>query len=114
MGTRARRTPFFDYERDFFGRVASTKKTRIAYADMTFDEHQLKSIAEKTGGRYFPVDDRDSLEKALDEIDKLEKTELEADSWDRWNEHFASFLLLGALLVFAAVSLSMASARRMA
>ena len=47
-------------------------------------------------------------------IDKLEKTALEADVWDRWDEHFRPFLLVGALLVFAAVSLSMASARRMA
>ncbi|MBO7483176.1 MAG: VWA domain-containing protein [Kiritimatiellae bacterium] len=106
VGTKARRTPIFG--RDFFGR------TVIQYADMTFDERQLKSIAEKTGGRYFPVNDRDSLEEALEEIDKLEKTELEADAWDRWDEHFAAFLLAGAFLVFAAVSISMSAARRIA
>ncbi|MBQ6136970.1 MAG: hypothetical protein IJI73_06340 [Kiritimatiellae bacterium] len=79
-----------------------------------FDERQLKGIAAKTGGTYYSVTDRDSLEKALEEIDKLEKTELEVDTWDRWDEHFSLFLLLGAVLVFIAVSLSMASARRMA
>ena len=71
-------------------------------------------IAEKTGGRYFGVSDRDSLESALEEIDQLEKTELEADAWNRWDEHFALPLLAGALLVFVAVSLSMAAARRLA
>ena len=106
VGTRASRTPIFG--RDFFGR------TTIQYANMTFDEKQLKSIAKKTGGTYFPVNDRDSLEKALEEIDQLETTELDADVYNRWNEHFTSFLLFGAVLVLLAVSLSMAASRRVA
>ncbi len=106
VGTRAKRTPIIG--RDFFGREV------VTYADMTFDEKQLKSIAEKTGGIYFGVGDQGGLEKALEEIDTLEKTELEADAWDRWDEHFPFFLVAGALLVFAAVSLSMAAARRLA
>lgn len=106
VGTKARRTPIIG--RDFFGRET------VQYADMTFDEKQLKSIAKKTGGTYFPVNDRKSLQAALDEIDKLETTELEAMAYDRWKEHFVAFLLAGALLVFAAVSLSMAATRRMA
>ncbi len=104
VGTRARRTPIIG--RDFFGRET------VQYADMTFDEKQLKSIAKKTGGTYFPVNDRDSLANALDEIDKLETTRLDADVFNRWDEHFVSFLVAGAALVLAAVSLSMASARR--
>ena len=106
VGTRSRRTPIFG--RDFFGRTA------IQYADMTFDEKQLKSIASATGGMYFPVNDRDSLENALAEIDQLETTALDADMYDRWAEHFVSFLVPGALLVLVAVSLSMAASRRMA
>jgi Ca-activated chloride channel family protein len=106
VGTRSRRTPIFG--RDFFGRET------IQYADMTFDERQLKSIAKTTGGTYFPVNDRDSLENALDEIDALETTALDADVYNRWREHFAPFLLAGAALVFLAVSLSMSAARRVA
>ena len=106
VGTRSRRTPIFG--RDFFGREA------IQYADMTFDEKQLKSIANTTGGTYFSVNDRDSLAKALDEIDELETTKLDADVYNRWNEHFAPFLLVGAALVFLAVSFSMSAARRVA
>ena len=104
VGTKSRRTPIIG--RDFFGRET------VQYADMTFDEKQLKSIAKKTGGTYFPVNDRDSLANALDEIDKLETTRLDADVFNRWDEHFVSFLVAGAALVLAAVSLSMASARR--
>ena len=37
-----------------------------------------------------------------------------ADVYNRWNEHFTSFLLLGAVLVLLAVSLSMSAARRVA
>ena len=106
VGTHARRTPIF--ARDFFGRQT------VQYADMTFDEKQLKSIAEKTLGMYFSVDDQASLAKALEEIDELETTTLEADVWDRWDEHFAPFLLGGTLLVLLAVSLSMSAARRVA
>ncbi len=105
VGTRSRRTPIFG--RDFFGRSV------IQYADMTFDEQQLKSIAKRTGGAYFPVNDRDSLAKALDEIDQLETTRIEADAYDRWEEHFVPLLLVGALVVFLAVSLSMAATRRL-
>ena len=106
VGTRARRTPIFG--RDFFGRE------RVQYADMTFDEKQLRSIAKRTGGTYFPVNDRDSLEKALEEIDQLETTQLDADVYNRWKEHFTSYLLFGALLVLLAVSLSMFASRRVA
>lgn len=106
VGTRSRRTPIFG--KDIFGR------TSINMVDMTFDEKQLKNIAKKTGGMYFPVNDRDSLERALAEIDKLETTKIEADVYDRWLEHFPILLTIGSLLVIVAVSVSMASARRMA
>ena len=104
VGTRARRTPVIG--RDFFGREA------VQYMNMAFDEKQLKSIAEKTGGTYFSVNDRDSLEKALKEISELETTKLEADVYDRWEEHFTFFLLSGVLLVLVAISLSMSATRR--
>ena len=106
VGTKARRTPFFN--QDMFGR------TFVDYANMQFDEKQLRSIAKKTGGMYFPVNDRDSLEKALEEIDQLETTQLDADVYNRWNEHFTSFLLLGAIFVLLSVSLSMSASRRVA
>ena len=106
VGTASRRTPIMG--RDLFGR------TVVQYANMTFDEGQLKAIAKTTGGMYFAVNDKAALEKALDEISALETTKLDADVYDRWEEHFAFFLVVGALLVLAAISLSMASVRRMA
>lgn len=106
IGTKKRVIPRFT--RDGFGRA------QVVADRMTFDERQLKGIAAATGATYYPVDDRDSLEKALEEIDQLETTRLEADAYDRWDEHFAAFLFPGAALVFLAVTLSMAAQRRMA
>lgn len=106
VGTRARRTPVIG--RDFFGREV------VQYINMAFDEKQLKSIAEKTGGAYFSVNDRDSLEKALEDISSLETTKLEADVYDRWEEHFTYFLFVGVFLVLFAASLSMFATRRLA
>ena len=105
VGTKASRTPF--KARDMFGR------TTIAYADMSFDESQLKSIAQKTHARYFAVRDADGLKAALEEIDSLEKTTLDRTVYQRWNEFFAPFLVGGVLLVLLAVSLQMAASRRL-
>ena len=79
-----------------------------------FDEGQLRSIAKQTGGTYFAVNDGDSLKEALEEIDQLETTKLEADAYNRWREFFNWFLLPGALLVLVAVGLSVCATRRMA
>ena len=85
----------------------------IAYANMSFDESQLKSIAKKTGGRYFGVRDAKELKAALEEIDSLEKTTLDRTVFQRYREYFPPFLLWGAVLVLAAVSLQMAASRRL-
>ena len=105
VGTNSSRTPF--YQRDAFGRQV------IAYANMSFDESQLKSIASKTGGRYFAVRDSEGLKSALEEIDSLEKTPLDQTVYQRWHEFFAPFLMCGALLLVFAVSLQMSASRRL-
>lgn len=105
VGTKARRTPV--RVRDMFGR------TTIAYANMSFDESQLKSIAQKTQGRYFAVNDADGLKAALEEIDALEKTTLDRTVYQRWHEYFVPFLLAGTALLLLAVTVQMAASRRL-
>ncbi|MGN0853500.1 MAG: VWA domain-containing protein [Kiritimatiellia bacterium] len=105
VGTNSRRTPF--RARGMFGR------TQISYAAIPFDESQLKSIAEKTHARYFSVRDAEGLKAALEEIDSLEKTPLDRTVYQRWDEHFAPFLLGGMVLVLLGVSLQMAASRRL-
>ena len=105
VGTRGGHTPY--RSRDMFGRET------IAYANMSFDESQLKSIAKATSGRYFAVNDAQGLSDALAEIDSLEKTTLDRTVFQRYHEFFPPFLLAGAALVFLAVSLQMAASRRL-
>lgn len=106
VGTQTSRTPFI--ARDIFGRAT------VQYANMSFDESQLKSIAQKTGGRYFGVRDAKGLKLALEEIDQLEKTTLDRTVFQRYREYFPPFLLAGALLAVLAVSIQMAASRRLA
>lgn len=105
VGTHSAHTPF--RSKDMFGRVT------VQYANMSFDESQLKSIAKKTGARYFGVRDAKGLKEALEEIDSLEKTTLDRTVYQRYREYFPPFLFAGALLVLAAVSLQMSASRRL-
>jgi Ca-activated chloride channel family protein len=105
VGTHGSHTPF--RSRDMFGRQS------IAYANMSFDESQLKSIAKKTGARYFGVRDKKGLQAALEEIDSLEKTTLDRTVFQRYREYFPPFLLWGVVLVLVAVSLQMMASRRL-
>lgn len=99
------RTPF--KTRDMFGRE------RISYANATYDETQLKNIAAKTNGRYFSVRDNEGLKSALEEINSLETTKIDREVYERYDEHFVPFLLLGALLAACSLTLNMHLTRRM-
>ena len=105
VGTHSARTPF--RAKDLFGR------TSIQYANMSFDESQLKSIAKQTGARYFGVRDKKGLQAALEEIDSLEKTTLDRTVLQRYHEYFPSLLPGSVVLVLVAVSLFMMASRRL-
>jgi Ca-activated chloride channel family protein len=92
---------------DDFGRDA------IGYMEVAFDEPQLKAIASKTNGRYFNVRDNAGLKSALEEISKLETTKIERQVYERYNEHFVDYLLLGAALIALALTLNMGLTRRL-
>lgn len=57
------------------------------------DEELLTEISELTGGRYFRATDEISLERIYDEIDRLEKTEIEVSVFKRYSEEYRRFLL---------------------
>ncbi len=104
VGTKSRLSPYLMV--DMYGR------SFVRRHPSGFDEAQLRGIAEKTQGMYFPVNDEGSLEKALEEIDKLETTPIEASEWNRWIEYFPVLLSSGAVLLILSISLSMISVRR--
>lgn len=63
------------------------------------DEALLKDIAQLTQGQYFRATDNKKLEEIYDEIDTLEKTEIEEFTYYRYEEKYRPFVLLAALLL---------------
>jgi len=61
------------------------------------DEDTLKAIASKTGGKYYRADSTDTLRRIYDEIDQLEKTEVEVKKYVRVQELFHWLVLPGSL-----------------
>ncbi|MBI1852978.1 MAG: VWA domain-containing protein [Planctomycetes bacterium] len=87
---------------------------RKAYAQMQvdIDDESLTKIAEATGGKYYRATDTASLEKIYDEIDRLEKTELDVTKYYEFRERFPWFVMPGALLLGASLLLSETRFRR--
>ena len=67
------------------------------------DETLLRRIASQTGGLYFRATDEESLEGIYRQIDKLEKSEVEVVTRERFEEMFVYFIL--AALGFLALEL---------
>ncbi len=73
---------------------------RYGMRQVEIDEDLLKDIAKATGGQYFRATDNEKLEAIYDEINKLEKTEIEEFKYTRYEEKFRPWVLLaGALLL---------------
>ncbi len=84
---------------DRFGRY------RYDYVDVNIDEKLMQDIADLTGGKYFRATDNQTLFKIYDEIDVLEKTEIEVTTVKRYTERFyplawlSFFLIVGEILL---------------
>jgi Ca-activated chloride channel family protein len=61
------------------------------------NDRLLKSISEKTGGRFYRADSEEKLKEIWAEISSLEKTEINARQYMDWNEKY--FLLVLSSLV---------------
>ncbi len=73
---------------------------RYGMRQVEIDEDLLKNIAKTTRGKYFRATNNEKLEAIYDEINKLEKTEIEEFKYYRYEEKFRPWVLLaGALLV---------------
>ncbi len=69
------------------------------------DEQLMKSIANKTGGKYFRATSKSSLKGIYEEINKLETTEIEELKFYDYDEKFRPFALLAIGLLLVEVSL---------
>ncbi|WP_424501064.1 vWA domain-containing protein [Robiginitalea sp.] len=73
---------------------------RYGMRQVEIDETLLEEIAAATGGKFFRATDNEKLEAIYEEINKLEKTEIEEFKYYRYEEKFRAWVLLaGALLL---------------
>jgi len=72
---------------------------RYGMRQVEIDEKLLKDIAGLTGGQYFRATDNEKLEAIYDEINKLEKTEIEEFKYYRYEEKFRSWVFLAGVLL---------------
>ena len=63
------------------------------------DELLLKEIANKTGGLYFRATDARRLQEIYDEINKLEKTEIEEMKFYNYNEKYRIFAIISLTIL---------------
>jgi len=72
---------------------------RYGMRQVEIDEELLNNIAEITGGKYFRATDNETLEEIYDEINKLEKTEVEEFKYYRYEEKFRPWVLIAGILL---------------
>jgi|TARA_B100000315_G_scaffold13305_1_gene12540 Ca-activated chloride channel family protein len=70
----------------FFGK-------RYVQVDVDMDEETLRDVAEKTGGQYFRATNEEQLTKIYEEIDQLERSEIEVTEYTEYSELYAWFLI---------------------
>ena len=73
---------------------------RFGLTKVEIDEDLLKSIAKKTGGLYFRATDNKRLKDIYEEINKLEKTEVEEFKYTNAVEKYRIFVLMSFVLIF--------------
>ncbi len=72
---------------------------RYGMREVEIDEKLLEDIAKSTGGRYFRATDNEKLEAIYDEINKLEKTDIEEFKYYKYEEKFRPWILLAGVLL---------------
>ena len=69
---------------------------------VTIDEPMLREVAEETGGKYFRATSNQRLQAVYDEINQLEKSQIQVKKHYEYREYFAHllWLALGLFLVY--------------
>jgi len=106
IGAGSRGTTRIPVDSPVLGRRYVTMKVDV-------DEPTLTEVAEVTGGRYFRATDRKSLKSIYDEIDKLETTEIDVQSFTRYGELFHVPLVAALALLLLEIALSQTALRRL-
>ncbi|NJN84457.1 MAG: VWA domain-containing protein, partial [Caldilineaceae bacterium] len=80
---------------DAFGRE------RVVMQESSLDEATLQEIADRTGGRYFRAEDTQGLRQIYDEINALEKSEIEITTYANYQELMGWVVVPGLLFLLA-------------
>ncbi len=86
--------------KDYYGR------TVYRNIPIEIDEESLRKIAEKTGGKYYLATDTEKLRNIYDEINRLEKSNIEHFGYREYSELFYYFLIPGMMLLIIGIFLS--------
>lgn len=78
---------------DMFGR------RRVVQVEVEIDEERMQEIAALTGGKYFRATDNQKLQSIYEEIDLLEKTQLEELTYYEYEEKFYPLALIALALL---------------
>jgi Ca-activated chloride channel family protein len=78
---------------------------RFGMTKVEIDEELLESIASKTGGLYFRATNNESLQDIYNEINKLEKTDVEEIRYSDAEEKYRFFILISLGLIFVEFTL---------
>ena len=89
--------------------VGASAVTARSRNDDAVDEASLKGIADTTGAAYFRAANLEKMQNVYEQIDKLEKTEIQVDHFTRFRELAAPWLL--AALLFLALEQVLALTR---
>ncbi len=93
--------------RDLFGnKIYQPVKIEI-------DDESLTQIAQETGGRYFRATDTENLRQIYDDIDKMEKTEIETPQYLEYKEFYPYFLIPALIGFLAELALANTRLRRL-
>jgi Ca-activated chloride channel family protein len=76
------------YTRDVFGNKVKTYQP----FESTVNEDLLQKMATDTGGKYFRASREDSLVGVFNEINSLEKTQIDVNKFTRFTEKFPTYL----------------------
>ena len=70
-------------------------RKRYRNVEVNIDEETLKKIAVRTGGKYFRADSSRKLREIYNDIDELEKTDVEVERYFNYDELFHYFVVAG-------------------
>ena len=73
--------------------------TTIAYQESQLDEATLQQVADITGGQFYRAEDTAGLKAIYDEINQLEKSQVEVQVFNQYQELAGPLILLALILL---------------